>query len=144
MTMHTQDLVIPLSDGTRLSGNLCQPAGTPRGPVLVSYYPYRKDDIIGSLFEGTRMRLCERGYASVFVDMAGTGASGGSYGESFDLPREGRDCAEIIEWVAAQDWCDGDVGAWGVSYGGMSALAAAACRPPHPRAIISVYATTDL
>jgi uncharacterized protein len=145
MTMQTQqDLVIPLSDGTRLSGNLCRPAGARKGPVLVSYYPYRKDDIIGSLFEGTRMRLCERGYASVFVDMTGTGASCGRYGESFDLPREGRDCAEVIEWVAAQDWCDGNVGAWGVSYGGMTALAAAACAPPHLRAIVAVYATTDL
>lgn len=139
-----RDLVIPLADGTRLSGDLYRPAGSPAGPVLVSYYPYRKDDIIGSLFERTRIRLCERGYASVFADMAGTGASDGDYGESFDLSREGRDCAEVIEWVAAQDWCDGNVGAWGVSYGGMTALAAAACRPAHLRAIAAVYASTDL
>src|SRR5438552_15227048 len=86
------------------------------GPVLVSYYPYRKDDIIGSLFEGCRIRLCERGYASVFVDMAGTGASEGAW-KCFELSSEGRDFAEVIEWVAAQDWCDGNVGAWGVSYG---------------------------
>ena len=84
------------------------------------------------------------GYLTLFVDMAGTGASEGSYGESFDLPREGRDCAEIIEWAARQDWCDGTVGAWGVSYGGMTSLAAAACRPPHLRAIAAVYATTDM
>ena len=123
--------MIPLADGTRLAADLYRPDRPGPGPVLVSYYPYRKDDIIGSLFEGTRIRLCERGYASVFVDMAGTGASEGDYGESFDLAREGRDAAEIIEWVAGQDWCDGRVGAWGVSYGGMTALAAAA-QPPGP------------
>lgn len=139
-----RDLAITLSDGTRLSADLYRPAGMRAGPVLVSYYPYRKDDVIGSLFEGTRIRLCERGYASVFADMTGTGASGGEYGESFDLPGEGRDAAEIIEWVAGQDWCDGNVGAWGVSYGGMTALAAAAHRPAHLRAIIAVYATTDI
>ena len=139
-----RDLLIPLPDGTRLAGDLYRPAGAGPGPVLVSYYPYRKDDIIGSLFEHTRIRLCERGYASVFVDMAGTGASEGQYGESFDPAREGRDGAEIIEWVAGQDWCDGNVGAWGVSYGGMNALAAAAHRPAHLRAIIAVYATTDI
>jgi uncharacterized protein len=139
-----KNLMVPLADGTRLSADLYRPAGASPGPVLVSYYPYRKDDIIGSLFERTRIRLCERGYASVFADMAGTGASGGDYGESFDLPREGRDCAEIIEWVAGQDWCDGNVGAWGVSYGGMTALAAAAHRPPHLRAIAAAYATTDV
>ena len=139
-----RDLGIPLADGTLLSGDLYGPAGHPPGPVLVSYYPYRKDDIIGSLFERTRIGLARRGYRTLFADMAGTGASEGSYGESFDLPREGRDCAEIIEWAACQDWCDGTVGAWGVSYGGMTALAAAACRPPHLRAIVAVYATTDM
>ena len=139
-----RDLVVPLPDGTRLAADLYQATGAGPGPVLVSYYPYRKDDIIGSLFERTRIRLCERGYASVFVDMAGTGASEGQYGESFDLAREGRDGAEIIEWVAGQDWCDGNVGAWGVSYGGMNALATAAHRPAHLRAIIAVYATTDI
>ena len=89
--------------------------------------------------------MCERGYASVFADMTGTGASEGDYGESFDLAREGRDAAAIVEWVAGQDWCDGRVGAWGVSYGGMTALAAAA-QPLRPslRAIIAVYATTDI
>ena len=139
-----RDLVVSLRDGTRLAADLYRMAGAGPGPVLVSYYPYRKDDIIGSLFERTRIRLCERGYASVFVDMAGTGASEGEYGESFDLAREGRDGAEIIEWVAGQDWCDGNVGAWGVSYGGMNALATAAHRPAHLRAIIAVYATTDI
>ena len=139
-----RDLAIPLADGTRLSGDLYRPAGQAAGPVLVSYYPYRTDDIIGSLFEGTRTGLARRGYATLFVDMTGTGASDGDYAESFDLPREGRDCAEIIEWAAEQDWCDGRVGVWGVSYGGMNALAAAAHRPPHLRAVIAVYATTDM
>jgi len=139
-----RDLAIPLADGTRLSGDLCRPAGRAAGPVLVSYYPYRTDDIIGSLFAGTRAGLARRGYATLFADMAGTGASGGDYAESFDLPREGRDCAEIIEWAAGQSWCDGRVGAWGVSYGGMNALAAAAHQPPHLRALVAVYATTDM
>ncbi|MGH3069836.1 MAG: CocE/NonD family hydrolase [Streptosporangiaceae bacterium] len=137
-------LSIPLADGTLLAGDLYRPAGQSPGPVLVSYYPYRKDDIIGSLFERTRAGLGQRGYATLLVDMAGTGASEGSYGETFDLPREGRDCAEIVEWAAGQDWCDGTVGAWGVSYGGMTALAAAARRPPHLRGIVAVYATTDV
>ena len=139
-----RDLVIPLADGTRLAADLYRPAAAGPVPVLVSYYPYRKDDIIGSLFEGTRLRLGQRGYATVFADMTGTGASEGDYGESFDLAREGRDAAEVIEWAAGQDWCDGNVGAWGVSYGGMTALAAAARHPAHLRAIVAVYATTDI
>jgi hypothetical protein len=138
-----RDLAVVLADGTRLSGDLYRPAHGQPGPVLASYYPYRKDDIIGSLFEGCRIRLCERGYASVFVDMAGTGASEGAW-RCFELSSEGRDFAEVIEWIAAQEWCDGNVGAWGVSYGGMNALAAAAYRPPHLRAIMAAYATDDI
>jgi putative CocE/NonD family hydrolase len=137
-------LSVPLEDGTVLAADLCRPDGAQPSPVLVSTYPYRKDDIIGSLFAGTRQRLAERGYATVFADMAGTGASDGGYGETFDLPREGGDCAAVVEWAAAQEWCDGNVGAWGVSYGGMTALAAAATRPPHLKAIVAVYATTDV
>jgi hypothetical protein len=124
-------------------GDLYRPDDDRPRPALLNYYPYRKDDVIGSLFEGTRRRVVERGYADLLVDMTGTGGSEGEYGETFDLEREGRDAAEIVEWVAAQDWCDGNVGIWGVSYGGFIALAAACQRPPHLRAIVPVYATTD-
>lgn len=137
-----RDLVVVLADGTRLSGDLYRPANVQRGPVLVSFYPYRKDDIIGSLFEGCRIRLCERGYASVFFDIAGTGASEGRF-EPFDVASESRAYQETIEWIAKQGWCNGDVGAWGVSYGGLTALAVAAHRPANLRAIIAVYSPTD-
>ena len=137
-----RDLVVVLADGTRLSGDLYRPAGAQPGPVLVSFYPYRKDDIIGSLFEGCRVRLCERGYASVFFDMAGTGASEGHF-EPFDVPGESDAYVQSIQWIARQAWCNGDVGAWGVSYGGLTALAVAARRPANLRAIIAVYSPTD-
>jgi putative CocE/NonD family hydrolase len=137
-----RDLVVALADGTRLSGDLYRPAHARPGPVLVSFYPYRKDDIIGSLFEHCRIRLCERGYASVFFDIAGTGASDGNF-EPFDVPSESRDFVQSIEWIAKQEWCNGDVGAWGVSYGGLTALAVAAYRPPHLRAVVAVYSPTD-
>ncbi|HET9894036.1 MAG TPA: CocE/NonD family hydrolase [Streptosporangiaceae bacterium] len=138
-----RDLVVVLADGTRLSGDLYRPANAQPGPVLVSFYPYRTDDIIGSLFEGCRIRLCERGYASVFLDIAGTGASEGNF-DPFDVQAETRAYVETIGWIANQEWCNGDIGAWGVSYGGLTALAVAARRPANLRAIVAVYAPTDL
>jgi putative CocE/NonD family hydrolase len=138
-----RDLVVKLADGTRLSGDLYRPADVQSGPVLVSFYPYRKDDIIGSLFEGCRIQLCERGYASAFFDIAGTGASEGWF-EPFDVPAETSAYVETIQWIANQEWCNGDVGAWGVSYGGLTALAVAAQKPANLRAIIAVYSPTDL
>ncbi|HXW79028.1 MAG TPA: CocE/NonD family hydrolase, partial [Acidimicrobiales bacterium] len=138
-----RNLAISLHDGTVLAGDLYRPTDDRPHPVLLNFYPYRKDDIIGSLFDGTRRRFVERGYADLLVDMKGTGGSEGNYGETFNLQREGRDAAEVVEWAAAQDWCDGSVGVWGVSYGGFMAFASAAEKPAHLKAIVSVYATTD-
>jgi len=136
-------LRIPV-DGAALAGDVLLPPGGLPAPALVSLYPYHKDDVIGSLFEGPRRRFVDAGFASVLVDMRGHGASSGAPGVSFDLAGiEGADAAATVEWVAEQGWCDGGVGAWGVSYGGMTALAAAVRRPPHLRAIASVYAAGD-
>jgi uncharacterized protein len=138
-----RNLAIPLHDGTVLAGDLYRPDDERPHPALLNFYPYRKDDIIGSLFDGTRRRLVGRGYADLLVDMKGTGGSEGKYGETFNLKREGHDAAEVVEWAAAQEWCDGNVGVWGVSYGGFMAFASAVEKPPHLKAIVAVYASTD-
>ena len=138
-----RNLPISLADGTVLAGDMYRPDDDRPHPVLLNFYPYRKDDIIASLFDATRRRFVERGYADLLVDMTGTGGSEGKYGESFNFKREGRDAAEVVEWAAAQEWCDGNVGVWGVSYGGFMAFASACEKPPHLKAIVSVYATTD-
>ncbi|HTW99101.1 MAG TPA: CocE/NonD family hydrolase [Acidimicrobiales bacterium] len=138
-----EQVQIPVDGGDTLAGDVVLPAGGP-APAVVSLYPYHKDDVIGSLFEGPRRRLACDGYAALLVDMRGHGGSTGSSAASFDLAgREGSDAAEVVEWAAAQPWCDGNVGIWGVSYGGMNALAAAARRPPHLKAAVSVYAGSD-
>ena len=50
----------------------------------------------------------------------------------------------MVEWIAGQPWCDGNVGMWGVSYGGITALSVAATRPPHLKAIVPIHASADL
>ena len=47
----------------------------------------------------------------------------------------GQDAYDFIEWVAAQPWCDGNVGMVGISYFGSMQVLAAAERPPHLKAI---------
>jgi putative CocE/NonD family hydrolase len=76
------------------------------------------------------------------VDVRGTGGSGGRTANASE-PQEARDGAETVEWAAAQPWCDGSVGVWGMSYGGGMALRVAAQRPPHLRAMISTFAGSD-
>ena len=58
-----------------------------------------------------------RGYAVVIVDVRGTGASFGTR-DSFRSPREREDSREIAEWIVAQPWSNGAIGATGISYVG--------------------------
>jgi putative CocE/NonD family hydrolase len=139
-----KDLRIPMSDGITLAGDLYLPEGDGPFPALVSAYPYHKDDLIGELFDYPRLYFAEQGFADLLVDFRGTGSSEGYCPDNFDTELEGRDAAETIEWVAVQDWCDGNVGAWGLSYGGVNALNVASRRPPHLKASLSLYGTPDI
>ena len=57
--------------------------------------------------------------------------------------QEQDDGAEVIAWLAAQQWCSGAVGMMGISWGGFNALQVAARRPPALKAIVSICSTDD-
>jgi hypothetical protein len=59
------------------------------------------------------------------------------------MPEQTQDGYEVVEWLAAQDWCNGNVGMWGISWGGFTAIQVAKLQPPHLKAIIPMYATDD-
>jgi len=82
-----------------------------------------------------------RGYGHVIVDVRGSNDSEGIY----DLfgSQEQQDLYDIIEWVAAQPWCDGNIGMSGVSYMGRTQLFAAEQQPPHLKAIFPYDASCD-
>ena len=52
------------------------------------------------------------------VDVRGTGSSGGVALDEY-TEDETRDGYDAVEWLAAQPWCTGAVGMWGISYGGV-------------------------
>ncbi len=136
------DLLIPMRDGVRLAANLYRPAHSSRVPCLVNYLPYHKDGRGGLGYDGIHRFFARRGYATLVVDFRGLGCSEGVNHTPFDA-QEGRDGHDAVEWAAAQPWCDGNVGMWGTSYGGITALKTAAERPPHLKAIVPVNATHD-
>ena len=139
-----RNLLIPLPDGVRLAADLFRPAGDGRWPALVDFLPYHKDGRGGRQdVEAVNRHFAARGYAALTVDLRGLGSSDGVNRFPFD-PQEARDGHEAVEWVARQPWCDGNVGMWGVSYGGITALAVAATRPPHLRAIVPIHACADI
>ncbi len=49
--------------------------------------------------------------------------------------QEGQDCHDIIEWLAAKDWCTGKVAMSGTSYLSIAQWFTAAEQPPHLTAI---------
>jgi putative CocE/NonD family hydrolase len=138
-----RNLLIPMSDGVTLAADLYRPANLKQAPALINFNPYRKDDFGGAFTDPWMQYFAARGYASLIVDVRGTGGSHGASAGTLDL-QEGLDAAEVVEWVAAQPWCTGQVGVWGMSYGGGMALAVAARQPPHLKAIVSVYGYTDV
>jgi putative CocE/NonD family hydrolase len=138
-----RNVLIPVEDGATLAADLYLPNSGGLAPTLVSFNPYRKDDVAGAFSAPWCERFVQAGYAHLVVDTRGTGGSSGDLNENFD-PQEARDGATTVEWVAEQPWSDGAVGVWGMSYGAGMALAVAAQKPPHLRAIATVYGYSDL
>jgi putative CocE/NonD family hydrolase len=138
-------VVIPARDGIELSANLFLPADAgdgPGWPAILNTDPYRKDDWQSGWDRSLATYLAERGYAYCRLDVRGTGSSGGVALDEYTAA-ETRDGYDAVEWLAAQSWCNGAVGMWGLSYGGFTSLQVATLRPPHLRAIVPIQATDD-
>jgi hypothetical protein len=140
----TENLWIPLADGTRLAARLWLPAGASAQPVaaVLEYIPYRKRDGTRGRDEPMHGWFAANGLAAIRVDQRGSGESDGFMDDEY-LKQEQDDALEVIAWIAAQPWCTGAVGMMGKSWGGFNALQVAARRPPALKAIITVCSTDD-
>lgn len=109
------------------------------GPAVLMYIPYHKDDFITyGAYDPLLLYLTHSGYHVVIADIIGTGASTVVKAEPLE-PIEGEDGAAIVEWIADQPWCDGNVAMVGKSYGGLTSLKTAAESPKHLRAIVPIH-----
>ncbi|HET7180643.1 MAG TPA: CocE/NonD family hydrolase [Candidatus Limnocylindrales bacterium] len=139
------DVRVPARDGVELSVNLFLPlrAGTADPvPVILNIDPYRKDDWSAGWDLSLAAYLAAHGYAYARLDVRGTGSSGGVAMDEY-TEAETLDGHDVVEWLAAQPWCTGAVGMWGLSYGGFTSIQVAATRPPHLKAIVPIQATDD-
>ena len=117
-------------DGTQLAVNVHLPGPASAGPypTVVEYsgYGYANPDGGESSIEPIASLL---GYATVDINMRGTGCSGGGFDYFETL--QSLDGYDAIETVARQPWAlNHKVGMLGVSYGGISQLFVAQTRPP--------------
>ncbi|MCX7559059.1 CocE/NonD family hydrolase [Sulfitobacter sp. F26204] len=138
------DLGIHLSDGCRLSARIWKPADANENPVpvILEYLPYRKRDGTTARDALTHPWFAARGYACLRVDMRGNGDSQGLMHDEY-APQEQADAVEVINWLAAQPWCNGSVGMMGISWGGFNGLQVAALAPEPLKAVITLCSTVD-
>lgn len=138
----TDHLWIEMPDGVRLAARLWSPAGTRPVPAILEYIPYRKADMVRARDERNHPFLAAHGYACIRVDMRGSGDSEGHMPDMY-AQTELDDARHVIDWVAAQPWCDGSVGMFGTSWGGTAALQASVGSPGPLKAVVAVCATHD-
>jgi len=149
-----KDVAVELRDGVTIYVDVFRPAGAEKVPVIVAWSPYGKgqgtslsvmgvfglvglsNGIVSGLekFEGPDPAYwCAQGYAICNPDIRGVVDS---EGDSVLWDRQdGRDCYDLIEWLAEQEWCSGRVAMSGTSYLAVSQWFTAAEQPPHLAAI---------
>jgi uncharacterized protein len=142
---------VSMRDGCRLAVDVYVPRGAEQTfPTIALFTPYYrrfklKPGGSGEANPNTgkfRDFFVPRGYAVVVVDVRGTGASFGTR-DSFRSPRERADSAEIADWIVAQSWSNGVIGATGISYLGAASDFLASTGHPAVKAIAPLSAVWD-
>ncbi|MHA7816965.1 MAG: CocE/NonD family hydrolase [Pseudohaliea sp.] len=139
---HEELVWIPMADGARLAARLWRPATAEPVPAIFEYIPYRRRDNTRARDQGMHPYFAGHGYASLRVDLRGSGDSDGVLEDEY-LQCELDDGVAVLRWLAAQPWCNGRIGMIGISWGGFNGLQIAAMAPPQLRCIITVCSTDD-
>lgn len=147
-----------MRDGVHLTADVYRPAQTGSFPALLSMHSYCKDiertSWLGKVIRrmspdfsgveaGDHEFWVKNGYVHVIADVRGSAKSEGS-NHGLHSPQEAQDGYDLVEWIASQPWCDGNVGMSGISYLGIIQYFVAAKRPPHLKAIFPHDAWGDL
>lgn len=106
------------------------------GELLAKNHPARADQIMAE-------RLARYGFATVLMDLPGSGASFGSKPSLFmtGVLSAGPD---IVDWIVGRPWSNGKVGATGISAVGMTANWLAMVKHPALKAIAPRFSTFDI
>lgn len=152
-----KDVFVPMRDGVKLAIDIYRPDAEGKFPALLAMGGYGKElqDLLiapqpmkksavwdGNIEAGDTPEIVPRGYVHVIADNRGTGISEGEF-QGMWTQQEGQDGYDLIEWIAQQPWCDGNVGMIGYSYYGKIQLKVAIEQPPHLKAIFVSHVVSD-
>lgn len=139
-----EHMEVPMPDGCILAARVWMPedAGNKPVPAILEYLPYRKNDYTADRDASMQPYLAGHGYAVIRLDLRGAGDSEGLMKDEY-LAQELQDGVDAIQWIADQQWCDGNVGMIGISWGGFNGLQIAALQPPALKAIVTLCSTDD-
>ena len=135
---------ITMPDGCNLAAKLWRPADAPNNPVpaIIEYIPYRKRDNKAIRDAQIHRLFAAHGYASLRIDLRGSGESEGVLEDEY-LQQEMDDLCAVLTWLEREPWCTGKVGLFGLSWGGFNGLQLAALAPPQLGAVITVCSSDD-
>lgn len=126
---------IAMPDGIKLRGNVYMPRQKGKWPVILIRNPYTTVDLISNGVTGPI--FAAYGYACAVIQVRGTLQS---EGEWLPFENEREDGRAVIDWIAKQAWCDGNIGCFGASYLGHTQWSVADYQHPMLKTLfISVY-----
>jgi len=132
------DVMVPLRDGVRLATDLYLPARNGVAepglrPAILIRTPYNKVTLQRT--QNVGHRWAQHGYACLIQDCRGRYNSEGVFYKYINEPEDGYD---TVEWIAKQEWCDGNIGTTGASYLCHVQTFMAALNPPHLKAMFCI------
>lgn len=131
-----RDLDAPMRDGVKLKIDVFRPDAEGRFPAVLQQTPYNKNG------QAERARkFAARGYVVVNSDSRGRFDSGGEW-DPFSQKHK-MDGYDLVQWIAEQPWCNGNVGTYGLSYMGWTSWWTASQAPPALKAIVPEVAPPD-
>jgi putative CocE/NonD family hydrolase len=129
-------------DGNFLLGELYELEWYKKAMLRIRHKISDQGHLMDAVFHTRWLKtLLHHGYAVVVVERPGTGASFGVMDPSFEVGAKQAD--GILDWIAAQDWCDGNIGMYGDSWQAMIQFAAASTGNPHLKAILPISSSLD-
>jgi predicted acyl esterase len=146
-----ENVFVAMRDGIKLAVDIYRPNAQGKFPALLSMSPYGKEkqrypkSVVGIFTKveaGDSAYFVSNGYVHVIADVRGSSPSEGQW--NFLDKEEQQDGYELIEWIAKQPWCNGNVGMIGESYYAVIQYLVAATQPPSLKTIVPFDGFSDL